>query len=179
MSHDKVAIEVLVADQDYRALIHRLLQRDDVISGVGRNGGSAHLLLDLPLTWALGQLQNLDSVERARTVVVTQGSHPAYQDALGSFHISGVVTTLDERTLLSSIYAAASALRTYQWKSGLTYMELRVTRLLISGVGTDEVASLLRISSKTVNAHVSNILVKLGYENRAQYVASLLGSHSA
>lgn len=55
-------------------------------------------------------------------------------------------------------------------------MELRVTRLLLAGMGTEDVATRLRVSGKTVNAHISNVLVKLGYENRAQYIAAILGN---
>jgi len=176
MPDAKVPLTLLVADDGYKVLLDSIVQRSELRAGLDRDVDSAHLLLDLPTTWALGQLDRLDSIQRARTVVVTQGFHPAYLDAIGSFHVSGVVTTLDEKTVLSSVFAAASALRTYQWRSGLTYMELRVTRLLIRGATTQEIAEMLRISVKTVNAHVSNILVKLGYENRAQYVAALLGS---
>jgi len=46
-------------------------------------------------------------------------------------------------------------------------------------VAKDELADRLRITSKTVNAHVSNILNKLGHESRSQYIAALLGSSNA
>lgn len=176
MRNSKIGLRIIVAHEDFHALIQGVMQRADIAKESSSSTSTAHLLLDLPLTWALGQLERLNSVERARTVVVTQGQHPAYLDTLASFHISGVVTSLDERTLLSRVYAAASALKTYQWKSGLTYMELRVTRLLLAGMGTEDVADRLRVSGKTVNAHISNVLVKLGYENRAQYIAAVLGN---
>jgi DNA-binding CsgD family transcriptional regulator len=72
--------------------------------------------------------------------------------------VSGVVCSTDEPALLSGVYAAATAQRTYQWRSGLTYMELRVTRALLRGLDTRGIATSLSISAKTVNAHVSNIL---------------------
>jgi DNA-binding NarL/FixJ family response regulator len=88
--------------------------------------------------------------------------------------VSGVVCSTDEPALLSGVYAAATAQKTYQWRSGLTYMELRVTRALLRGLDTRGIATSLSISTKTVNAHISNILCKSGAENRAQYVAQLL-----
>lgn len=107
---------------------------------------------------------------------MTQATHPVYLDCIASYHVAGVVTSTDEPAILSGVYAAASAQKTYQWKSGLTYMELRVTRSLLQGLDTRTVARQLSISAKTVNAHVSNVLGKLGYESRAQLVAHLLGS---
>ena len=86
-----------------------------------------------------------------------------------------MVEATDEKSLLSAVYAASDAQRIYQYQSGLTYMELRVTRLLLLGDDTRQLARKLHISHKTGNAHVSNILCKLGYESRAQYLAALLG----
>lgn len=138
--------------------------------------GVARVLLDYPLTYALRELNNLSSFERSHTLVCTQAKHEVYLDCLASFHTATVTNTFNNYGVIAGLHSAASAQRHYSYRSGLTYMELRVTRLLLLAVAKDELASRLSITSKTVNAHVSNILTKLGHESRSQYVATLLNS---
>lgn len=172
--NNKVSTEIAASHPNYERLVEDTLRRARLLGDDGPAPYLAHVILDYPLTWALGRLEELDSVLRARTLVATQANHPAYLDCVASYHVSGVVNSTDEPALLSGVYAAATAQRTYQWRSGLTYMELRVTRALLRGLDTKAVAAHLSISTKTVNAHVSNILCKSGSENRAQYIAHLL-----
>ncbi len=173
----ETGIRIITADESFTTLVRPVVDKVDTSAQHWTNGNYAHVLLDFPLTWAIGQLTLMNSVERARTVVATQATHVAYHDMLASFHVSSVVVNHDANGLITGIYAAASALKTYQWKSGLTYMELRVTRLLVQGFDTARAAAELRVTQKTINAHVSNILTKLGYETRAQYVAALISHH--
>lgn len=173
------AIRIRTADASFATLVQPIVDKIDTSEGGWSSGNYAHILLDFPLTWAVGQLALMNSIERARTVVATQAAHSAYHDMLASFHVSSVVNSQDVNALITGIYAAASALKAYQWKSGLTYMELRVTRLLVLGYDTKGAAENLRVTQKTINAHVSNILTKLGYETRAQYVAALVSHHGA
>ncbi len=179
MSRKKIGVRLKAAHEAFHALVDEVLARSGLSSSDPAGGGIAEIILDYPLTWAFGQLDVMNSIERARTLVVTQAVHPAYHDCLASYHVSGVVESTNEAAMLSGVYAAASAQRSYHMKSDLTYMELRVTRLLLKGLDTTRAASQLSISFKTVNAHVSNVLGKLGYENRAQLVAGLLGHHQA
>lgn len=172
-------IRIITADASFSTLVRPVVDRIDTNADGWSHDNYAHVLLDFPLTWAIGQLKLMNSIERARTVVATQAAHSAYHDMLASFHVSSVVSTRDATGLITGIYAAASALKAYQWRSGLTYMELRVTRLLVLGYDTARAAEELRVTHKTVNAHVSNILTKLGYESRAQYVAALISHHDA
>jgi DNA-binding NarL/FixJ family response regulator len=53
----------------------------------------------------------------------------------------------------------------------LTTRELEVLRLLAEGLGQDEIAERLFISTKTVATHIDHILGKLGVRSRAQAVA--------
>ena len=179
MQKKQIDVRLMASNSSFRSLVQRALDQPDISLVDSTEPGSALVLLDFPITWALSQLDDMNSVERGRTVVLTQSSHGAYTDAVASFHVSGVVTSNEENQLLSSLYAAASSLKTYQWRSGLTYMELRVTRLLLRGLDTAQIAQILRVSAKTVNAHVSNVLTKLGYDSRAQYIAALLSNHVA
>lgn len=176
---DRVGIKLSIAMDGFGQLLANVLKRDDLYLATSGGENVAHVLIDLPISWAFAQLDAMDSVERARTVVVVQGSHAAYSDVIASYHISGVVAAGNEAEIVSCVYAAAAALRTYQWQSSLTYMELRVSRLLLKGYDTESAAKELRVSSKTINAHVSNALGKLGFDSRAQYVAALFGQHRA
>lgn len=50
----------------------------------------------------------------------------------------------------------------------LTEREIEVLRLLAEGKANKEIAHMLRIGEKTVKAHVSSILAKLGMQSRTQ-----------
>ncbi len=176
---DQVGIKLSVAQDSYAQLLASVLKRGNLYLANSESDNVAHVLIDLPVSWAFEKLEGLNSVDRARTVVVVFGTHAAYSDIIASYHISGVVAAGNEAELVSSIYAASAALRTYNWKSSLTYMELRVSRLLLKGYDTESAAKELRVSSKTINAHVSNAIGKLSCDSRAQYVAALLGQHRA
>ena len=56
----------------------------------------------------------------------------------------------------------------------LTPREREVFNLLILNKSTKEIASILRISEKTVRNHISNAMLKLGVKGRAQAVVELL-----
>lgn len=176
MKDEEVGIQVKVSHPDFRALVDPVLGKTDLRDEDEMGPGVAEIILDYPLTWAFGQLEQMNSIERARTLVVTQAVHPAYLDSLASYHVSSVVVSTDRNGLLSGVYSAAASQRSYHWRSGLTYMELRVTRLLIRGKETKEIAEDLQVSYKTVNAHVSNILCKLGLASRAQFLAVLISA---
>jgi DNA-binding CsgD family transcriptional regulator len=176
MLQKDVGVTVDASHAHYEKMINDVLLSAGLLTPEGPVPYLARVILDYPITWAFSRLEHADSIMRARTVVATEARHPVYLDTLASYHVASVVTSTDEPALLSGIYAAATAQRTYQWKSGLTYMELRVTRLLLQGLSTAAIAKRLSISSKTVNAHTSNILGKLGYQNRVQYVSHMLGT---
>jgi DNA-binding CsgD family transcriptional regulator len=175
----KLGVAVIAARPAYRALVQHVPDISNIYFVDELGPFSARVLLDFPTTWSFDKLDSLNSVERARTLVVVQSPPGPYSDVVASYHVSGVVCAGDDEALISGIYAAAAALRTYSWRSGLTYMELRVTRLLLQGLDTGAVAQKLRVTTKTINAHVSNALSKLGYESRSQFVAALLAHHTA
>lgn len=59
-------------------------------------------------------------------------------------------------------------------KKILTDREREIFELLILNKNTNEIASSLRISAKTVRNHISNAIQKLGVNGRAQAVVELL-----
>ena len=56
----------------------------------------------------------------------------------------------------------------------LTDMENNVFELLITGKTTKEIATILKISEKTVRNHISNVMQKLGVKGRSSAVVELL-----
>ena len=136
---------------------------------------SVHLVADHPATWALHQLESFPASERTRTVVTTMTSHPVYLDCLASYKVSGVCVSMNEREMLASLYAASIRCQTYHAKSDLTKAELRVVRSLLKGMDADALACYLKVSQKTLNSHLSNVLCKLDYRDRTQLVAKVLG----
>lgn len=175
----RVEVQLTASSDTYKELMRRIAEGSDIFFATSLVSPVAHVLLDFPTSWSFTRLEEMNSVDRARTVVVVQGQQSAYSDVVASYHVSGVVPASDENELVTSIYAAAASMRTYSWKSGLTYMELRVTRLLLRGCDTQTAASHLKVSAKTINAHISNAIGKLGFESRAQYISALLAQHNA
>jgi DNA-binding CsgD family transcriptional regulator len=167
---------IAASHEVYVGLVGALLIHPDIRIAPKPAKGVAQVILDYPTTWAFRQLESMGSIERARTVIATQSTVSAYLDCLGSYHVSGVVGVQNVHGLLGAMYAASLSQRSYQWDSDLTYMEMRVLRLLFQGAATRTAASALGISFKTVNAHVSNVLCKLELANRSQMIAFLLGT---
>ena len=56
----------------------------------------------------------------------------------------------------------------------LTAREKTVFELLITGKTTKEIATILKISEKTVRNHISNVMQKLGVTGRSSAVVELL-----
>ncbi len=59
-------------------------------------------------------------------------------------------------------------------KSILTKREREVFNLLVKNKTTREIASVLKISEKTVRNHISNAMQKLAVKGRAQAVVELI-----
>lgn len=174
MKDDSVRLELRVADKLYKDFAKTSLR----LNRFSRDGNkpSAILLLDFPLTWAVRELNTMSIRARSRTVVFTTAQSVAYHDAIAAFHVSGVVIPDRIMQLPSALYAAAYAMRTYARYTDLTPTELRLIRLLLSGKETEDMASEMRVSRKTINAHFSNILQKLNISSRLHIVTELLRS---
>lgn len=56
----------------------------------------------------------------------------------------------------------------------LTSRETQVFKLLINNVSTTEIAYQLQISEKTVRNHISNVIQKLGVNNRTAAILELI-----
>ncbi len=155
--------------------MHDVLRQADIELIDSLTEGAAHVVIDTPFGWTFEHLASIDGPTRTRTLVVTPGTHPAYLDCVASHHVSGVASLTEPHSILAGLYAAASGQRSYHYRSPLTFMELRVIRLLLQGEDTEGTATSLGVSFKTVNAHVSNALGKLGADSRAQLLVKVLG----
>ncbi len=58
--------------------------------------------------------------------------------------------------------------------SVLTKRERQIFEYLMQNYSTKEIASLLRISEKTVRNHISNVIIKLDVKGRTQALVKLL-----
>lgn len=61
-----------------------------------------------------------------------------------------------------------------QGKSFLTIREREIFNLLVENLDTEEIASKLNISAKTVRNHISNVIQKLGLSSRSQALLELI-----
>lgn len=61
-----------------------------------------------------------------------------------------------------------------QRKSFLTIREKEIFELLVQNYDTEEIANKLKISSKTVRNHISNVIQKLGLKSRSQAILELI-----
>ncbi len=61
-----------------------------------------------------------------------------------------------------------------QKKSFLTIREKEIFELLVQNLDTEEIADKLKISSKTVRNHISNVIQKLGLKSRSQAILELI-----
>jgi DNA-binding CsgD family transcriptional regulator len=57
--------------------------------------------------------------------------------------------------------------------AGLTLREVEVAQLAAAGTSNQEIASLLAISPRTVERHITNVLAKLGLRNRTELAAAV------
>lgn len=56
----------------------------------------------------------------------------------------------------------------------ITNREYQIFQLLVDGYTTNEISNFLNISKKTVRNHISNVIQKLGVNNRNQAILELL-----
>lgn len=59
----------------------------------------------------------------------------------------------------------------------LTKKENEVLRLLCEGMTSGEIAPILKISERTVNFHIANLVSKLSAKNRMHAVAIAVSNH--
>ena len=188
-------ISVLIVDdhpvvrQGLRALLE--VQDDILVVGEAGDGRTAVslatslspdiVLLDLKLPGmdGIAVLQPL-SAAGLRVLVLTSATDPAAASQAVRAGAAGVVyKDIDPDALVRAIRSvhdgnvllapeAASSLVRGSAASTLTPREREVLAGIAEGRSNREIARLLRVSEKTVKAHVSSVLAKLGVQDRTQ-----------
>jgi DNA-binding NarL/FixJ family response regulator len=186
----------LVVRQGLRAFLE--VQDDIVVVGEAGDGEAAlALILELQPDVVLLDLQmpGMSGVEvlqamrargaAARVLVVTSFTQPeavlpamragaagyVYKDVEPTSLAQGIRSVHAGQTLLADDVAAvlvAGGAGSSSGSSGLTEREGDVLRELAQGRSNREIARALVVSEKTVKTHVSNILLKLGVQDRTQ-----------
>lgn len=186
----------LVVRQGLRAFLE--VQDDIVVVGEAGDGDAALaliseiqpdvVLLDLQMPGMSG-VEVLQAMrargDAARVLVVTSFTQPeavlpamragaagyVYKDVEPSSLAQGIRSVHAGQTLLADDVAAvlvAGGAGSSSGSSGLTEREGDVLRELAQGRSNREIARALVVSEKTVKTHVSNILLKLGVQDRTQ-----------
>jgi DNA-binding NarL/FixJ family response regulator len=143
------------------------------------------VLLDLKLPGADGFVVLGQLAPRYRVLVLTSATDPALADRAMQAGASGVVykdidpdalvraiRSVHDGNVLLAVGAAASLRGRGSARAGslesLTPREHQVLGLIAGGRSNREIARTLGVSEKTVKAHVSSVLAKLGVQDRTQ-----------
>jgi DNA-binding NarL/FixJ family response regulator len=191
------AVTVLIVD-DHPVVRQGLRSLLDVADGVAVAGEAADgpsaislastlrpdiVLLDLKLPGMDG-IAVLSALREAghRVLVLTSATDPArarqavrggaggvlYKDIDPDALVRAILAVGDGHLLLAPEAAAAVADGGSRTRDSLTSRENEVLALIAEGRSNREIARSLRVSEKTVKAHVSSVLAKLGVQDRTQ-----------
>jgi DNA-binding NarL/FixJ family response regulator len=175
-------ISVLIVDDHpvVRQGLRALLEVQDGLTVIGESGDGPTavslatslrpdiVLLDLKLPGMDG-IAVLESLRSSglRVLVLTSATQPSAASQAIRAGAAGVLyKDIDPDALLAQ-EAAASLVRGSRADS-LTPREREVLSRIAEGKSNREIARLLRLSEKTVKAHVSAVLAKLGVQDRTQ-----------
>lgn len=148
-------------------------------------------------TWAHGRgydLIRLDALHllaladpaRLRAHLASGAPLPAVQEAtpamgLLAAHVQAVLDgdTAQSRAALSDLAAVGRWAPTGRRSTRLTPREAEVAGLVAGGLTSPEVADRLRLSTRTVETHVSRVMAKLGVSRRHEVATALAGPGSS
>jgi len=116
-----------------------------------------------------------ESSEAARAVLGDAAFDRAWSQGRALDQATAIAVGLEERP--SSAAGATTGPRTRVPSSVLTRRERQIAELVQKGLSNKEIADNLVISPRTAEAHVENILTKLGFTRRTQ-VAAWVGEQS-
>jgi len=174
------ALELMAANADIDMVLLDLMMPDRTGVEVLKDFGSRHpgvpvVVLssserpeDVRRTLSLGALGFIPKSAPSTTLLAALNFILAGEIYVPPFMASSTVAD-DQRPPRSASLAAAVA--------GLTHRQRAVLQLLCSDVQNKEIAFQLRISEKTVKAHVTAIFKALGVASRAQAIRSVLDNH--
>ena len=109
--------------------------------------------------------------ERVLAATRTHLDEPAFSAAWDAGYALPPEQAIGEALVAAGSAVASSPAAALADGAGLTPRELEVLRLLVAGHSDREIAGVLFISPRTVNAHVAHLFAKLGVHSRAEAVA--------
>ena len=198
-------IRVLIVDDHpvvRQGLVALLSVQDDIVVAAEAGDGPAAVslagtvspdvvLLDLKLPGMDGVAVLSELAGEHRVLVLTSATDPQWAQRALAAGASGVVyKDIDPDALVRAIRSvhdgnvllavgAAASLRggagRAGWLDALTPREREVLTHITAGRSNREIARALQVSEKTVKAHVSSVLAKLGVQDRTQ--AAVLAVH--
>jgi len=153
-----------------------LSRLDEALVALEDAKGGAQMRQDPSLLWqvhrSLGQGYRLHGREEqaqqewtAARQIIGQLTRTMDNEALREHFSQAALASLPREKPLLSRQAIA------QQFGGLTERERQVAVLVTQGLSNREIADMLVISSRTVETHITNILLKLGFTVRTQVVA--------
>ena len=148
MNGVEATLKILQSDPHARVLILTSFGDDDQVFPAIRAGAQGYLLKDI---------QPVDLVKAIRET--SQGKAQLHPDIARRL----MAAVSGEKPLQSTKPASRS-----KELAGLTERELEVLELIAQGLTNREIAEKMVISEKTVKTHVSNLLDKLGLEDRTR-----------
>ncbi|MBO0806067.1 MAG: response regulator transcription factor [Nocardiopsaceae bacterium] len=196
-SASTAGVRVLIVD-DHPVVRQGLRSLLDVADGISVAGDAADghqalalasslcpdlVLLDLKLPGTDGTVVLTQLVAAGhRVLVLTSATDPArtrqavragaagvlYKDIDPDALVRAILAAGDGNLLLAPEAAAAVADGGSRTRDSLTAREREVLALIAEGKSNREIARCLRVSEKTVKAHVSSVLAKLGVQDRTQ-----------
>ncbi|MDX2021170.1 MAG: response regulator transcription factor [Deltaproteobacteria bacterium] len=121
---------------------------------------------------ALTQLEGSDDILRA-----LRAGALGYvtKDAAGDQILEAIAAAAQGRKFLPT--SVGAKLAEHVMGESLTLRETQVLRALADGHSNRSIASLMRVSERTVATHVASILFKLGVKNRAEAASTALKRH--
>jgi DNA-binding NarL/FixJ family response regulator len=143
------------------------------------------VVMDLLLPGGIDGIETTRRVRgRARVVALTASTDEARMSAVLRAGAAGYVRKdADPETLLAAVRAVAAGKRYIDPNAAgalaapgeaLSPREIDVLRLLARGHANKKIAAALRIGEETVKTHVSNLIAKLGAENRTEVIVQAL-----
>jgi DNA-binding CsgD family transcriptional regulator len=113
----------------------------------------------------LGLGEALASIDRRRAIEKQQGA-------------SDLAVNVGSQSARAQAQRLLRGLGVRTWRRGargepLSERELEIARLVARGASNPEIAELLFLSRKTVERHLSNLLIKLGVRNRTELASRL------
>lgn len=117
--------------------------------------------------------------EDAHNVTYVAIENATLADIEHDYRVSASARTNDEATsaMFGVVAAVADALHLDEPGPRITRRELEVARMVAKGMADKEIAKVLYVSPRTVQAHIRNATTKVGVNNRTLLARYIIDNH--